>query len=300
VNRPLVVVAEDSLVVRAMVCRQLADAGFRVAEAGDGEEALQVCRERFPAVVLLDMEMPRLDGREVLRQMKEDPALASIPVVFLTGRTHTDDMVDALRLGAHDYLGKPFENAELLARVSAAARVKALHDELQLRADELDRLTRLDMLTGLHNRRHLDEHLRAFVSAARRHQQALGVLMVDIDHFKLVNDTYGHAAGDEVLCEVSRRLSRVLRTEDVAGRWGGEEFLVLLPQTGVEGATVAAERIRVGVADSPVKLADGTLDVTVSVGATAAVPDDGETLVQRADAALYEAKAAGRNRTVTR
>lgn len=298
-NAPLVLVAEDSLVVRAVLRRQLEEHGYEVVEADDGAEALRLARERLPHVILLDVEMPRLDGHQVLAELKNDPRLSDTPVVFLTGRTKTEDVVEALRLGAHDYLRKPFDHAELIARVTAAARVKALHDELQRRAEELDRMSRLDALTGLHNRRHLDEHLRATVSAAKRRKQWLAVLMIDVDHFKSVNDSLGHAAGDEVLCEVARRLTRALRAEDVAGRWGGEEFLVLLPQTDAEGAVVVGERVRALVDKGPVRLADGEVPVTVSVGVAGGLGPDGDDLVQRADTALYEAKAAGRNRVVT-
>ena len=293
---PLVLVAEDSAVVRAVLRRQLEEGGFRVVEAHDGDEALRMARQVAPAVILLDIEMPKLDGRAVLKALKSDPHMADTPVVFLTGRRDTDDLVAALELGAHDYLCKPFENAELLARVSAAARVKALHDELHRRAEEMHRMARLDPLTGLYNRRHLDEHLRAIAMGSRRRMQPVGVLMIDVDRFKSVNDSLGHAAGDEVLCEVARRMRRIMRAEDVAGRWGGEEFLALLPQTDPPGAGAVAERIRRAMADAPVKLADREITVTVSIGYTAGVVDDVDALVNRADAAMYEAKEAGRNR----
>ena len=295
----MVLVAEDSLVVRAVLRRQLESHGYDVVEADDGAAALEACKLRRPQVVLLDVEMPRLDGHQVLTQLKEDPELADTPVVFLTGRTRTEDVVEALRHGAHDYLRKPFDHAELIARVSAAARVKALQDELRHRNEELDRIARHDSLTELHNRRHLEEHLHAMVVGSVRRKQPVGVLLVDIDHFKLVNDTYGHGVGDEVLCEVAARLQTGLRADDVAGRWGGEEFLVLLPQTGLEGSTAVAERMRSAVDAEPVAISDGGLiEVTVSIGCTAAVAPNGEELVRRADSALYEAKAAGRNQVV--
>ncbi|HEX2040445.1 MAG TPA: diguanylate cyclase, partial [Acidimicrobiales bacterium] len=270
--RPLVLVAEDSLVVRAVLRRQLEAHGYDVCEADDGAAALESCRSRRPQVILLDVEMPRLDGHQVLTQLKSDPALADTPVVFLTGRTRTEDVVEALRHGAHDYLRKPFDHAELIARVSAAARVKALQDELRRRNEELDRLARHDTLTGLHNRRHLEEHLHGMVVGSMRRKQAVGVLLIDVDHFKQINDTYGHSVGDEVLTAVAARLEAGLRADDVAGRWGGEEFLVLLPQTELDGAMAVAERMRASVADDPVAVSDGTsVEVTVSIGCTAAV-----------------------------
>ncbi|HVF73923.1 MAG TPA: diguanylate cyclase [Acidimicrobiales bacterium] len=299
-KRGLVLVAEDSAVVRAVVRRQLEAHGFRVLEAVDGEEALCVARKEHPDVVLLDIEMPKLDGWGVLAQLKDDRELCNTPVVFVTGRTATDEVVEGLRMGAHDYLRKPFDDAELLARVTAAARVKALHDELADRALEYDRVSRLDSLTALHNRRHLDEHLRMHAASSKRHKQHLAVLMVDIDHFKSVNDRLGHAAGDEVLCEVSRRLGRSLRADDMAGRWGGEEFVLLLPHTDIDGALRAAERVRVAVAGAPVQLADQSLAVTISVGCASGVGEPADELLRRADLALYDAKEAGRNRSASR
>src|SRR5262249_48915082 len=153
-------------------------------EADDGASALEACRKHRPDAALLDIEMPGLDGHEALRQMKADPDLAGIPVVFLTGRTATDDLVTGIELGAHDYLKKPFEPPELIARGKSAVRVKRLQDELRVRNAELDSISRTDALTGLYNRRHAAEHLVQQASATRRHGWDLSVVMFDIDHFK--------------------------------------------------------------------------------------------------------------------
>jgi two-component system, cell cycle response regulator len=213
---PAVLVAEDSLVIRAVLVEQLQSRGYRVIEAGDGEQALAACRREQPDVVLLDVEMPHLDGHGVLAQIKADPRLADIPVVFVTSRVTTEDVVDGLRLGAHDYLRKPFEPSELLARVHAAVRNKALQDELRLRNAELELASRTDALTGLRNRRHLEEQLQRLAATG----DPLSVLLCDIDRFKQVNDTRGHAAGDQVLRVVATRLGEVARPGDVPGRWG--------------------------------------------------------------------------------
>ena len=295
----LVLIAEDSLVVRTLLRRQLEDYGHRVVEAGDGEEALAMCREHDPDVILLDVEMPKLDGHGVLAALQASPDMADTPVVFLTARTTTEDVVEGLRLGAHDYLRKPFEPAELLARVSAAVRVKTLQDELRQRNIELDAMSRTDTLTGLPNRREMQERLLAAASAGRRHGQPSGVLMVDVDHFKAVNDTYGHDGGDLVLRAVAQRLDEARRAEDSAGRWGGEEFLVVAPLTDLIGAAQLGERIRNGICESPVRVGEGPeVQVTVSVG-VASGHDDVEVLLAGADAALYTAKRSGRNRVVT-
>jgi two-component system cell cycle response regulator len=291
-----VLVADDSMVVRAVLRRQLEADGHTVVEAVDGNEAIRLCRAVRPDVVLLDIEMPVLDGHATLERLKADPELRDIPVVFLTGRVDTADVVTGLRLGAHDYLRKPFEASELTARVSAALRTKGLQDELRARNAELDRVSRVDMLTGLHNRRHLDEHLRHAISAARRHHRTVAVLLADIDHFKLVNDEHGHLAGDGVLKEVAARLLSTVRTEDALGRWGGEEFIAVLSDTPEDAVALIAERMRQVIAATPFALEGGiTVPVTVSIGHTSGT-DDAETLVHRADDALYQAKTAGRNR----
>jgi diguanylate cyclase (GGDEF)-like protein len=291
-----ILVADDSMVVRAVLRRQLETDGHTVVEAVNGEEAIDACREYHPDVILLDVEMPVLDGHATLTRLKADPQLKDIPVVFLTGRVDTVDVVNGLRLGAHDYLRKPFEANELMARVSAALRTKWLQDELRTRNAELDRVSRIDMLTNIYNRRHLDEHLRQVISAARRHDRTVGVLIVDIDHFKEVNDEHGHLAGDVVLREVAARLQQAMRTEDALGRWGGEEFLAVLTDTPPEGVRIMAERLRQVIAAAPFILDDGSrIRVTVSVGHTNGT-EDAEVLVHRADDALYVAKAEGRNR----
>jgi two-component system cell cycle response regulator len=291
-----ILVADDSMVVRAVLRRQLEADGHIVVEALDGEEAIRICREVRPDVVLLDIEMPVLDGHATLQRLQADPDLRDIPVVFLTGRVDIADVVRGLRLGAHDYLRKPFEGSELMARVSAALRTKALQDELRTRNAELDRVSRIDMLTGLNNRRHLDEHLRRAISAARRHHRTVAVILADVDHFKLVNDDYGHLAGDTVLREVAARLLGSVRTEDVLGRWGGEEFIAVLSDTPAEAVAVIAERMRQVIDATPFEVDGGiAIPVTLSIGHTSGC-DDAETLVHRADDALYQAKAAGRNR----
>jgi diguanylate cyclase (GGDEF)-like protein len=295
-----VVVAEDSLSVRAVLRRQLTDQGYVVIEAEDGAAALRACRESEADVALLDIEMPVLDGHQVLKALKEDPATADMPVVFLTGRTATEDIVAGLRLGAHDYLKKPFEPAELIARVSAAVRMKSLQDELRVRNAELDGMSRTDALTGLHNRRHAEEQLHQQTLASRASGEELAVLIFDLDHFKNINDTYGHAGGDAVLREFAARVRPVLRPGDVAARWGGEEFLLLLPATDLRTAAAVGEQVRRAAAEHPFQV-DGerTCVVTVSVGCTASSTVEPEEQVRRADEGLYEAKAAGRDRVVT-
>ena len=195
-------------------------------------------------MILLDIEMPELDGFEVLAALKGDAELQDIPVVFLTSRSGITDVVAGLRGGAHDYLKKPFEHVELVARVGSAVHVKKLQDQLRQRNADLDRMSRTDALTGLYNRRHLDEQLGRQQSNADRHHDPLCVLLLDIDHFKKINDSFGHPAGDLVLSAFADRLRSELRANDIVGRWGGEEFLVIMPRTDLAGALEVAERLR--------------------------------------------------------
>jgi two-component system, cell cycle response regulator len=294
-NAGRILVAEDSLVVRTVVCEQLQEQGYEVVQAVDGEAALAQCAIAPPDAILLDIEMPGLNGHQVLARLKADSELRDIPVVFLTGHTGTDDMVAGLRAGAHDYLRKPFEPAELIARIGGAVRIKRLQDELRIRNDQLDKLSRVDGLTGLHNRRHIDEQLQKEVSTARRHGQPLAILMLDIDYFKQVNDREGHPAGDRVLQEFAERLRTAPREGDTIGRWGGEEFIVIAPQTTSHQALVLGERIRSAIAERPVDLGGRSVSITVSIGCAVGQGAPAE-LVKQADRALYRSKTGGRDR----
>ena len=264
-----VLIADDSLVIRAVVRAGLEDEGYRVTESIDGLAALEECRRNPPDVILLDVEMPGIDGFQVLHALKSDAELKDIPVVFLTSRSDIDDVVAGLRGGAHDYLKKPFEHVELLARVGSAVHVKKLQDQLRQRNVELDRMSRTDVLTGLYNRRHLDEELVRQQSEANRYHDPLCVLLLDIDHFKKINDTFGHPAGDLVLCRFADRLRAELRASDIAGRWGGEEFLIIMPRTDLQGALEVAERLRRATAASPLVTGVPSISATVSGGCVA-------------------------------
>lgn len=288
-GRPLVLVADDSPTVRAVSRLELETAGYAVLEAANGRCAIEMALAHPLDVILLDVQMPQMTGHEALRVLKSDTATRDVPVVFLSGSGTGDDVVDALREGAHDYLRKPSKGAELLARVSSAYRVKQLQDELRERAVELDTLSRTDHLTGLYNRRHAEEHLRQSLAGAKRHDFGVAVLLADIDHFKAVNDSRGHAGGDDVLFEVGQVLSREVRTEDVAVRWGGEEFAVMATHTDLTATGQLAERLR-----STVESACG---VTVSIGAVVGT-GDADVMLARADDNLYAAKAHGRNRCI--
>lgn len=290
-----VMIADDSFVVRCVVQDGLEAEGYQVVQAEDGTAALEQCRLSPPDVILLDIIMPGLDGYQVLAELKADPELSHIPVVFLTGQTDMADVVAGLRAGAHDYLKKPFAPEELLARVGVAIHVKQLQDQLRERNAALDHVSRTDALTGLYNRRHLDEELTIRHAHARRHEEPLSLLLLDIDFFKHVNDTYGHLVGDVVLRGFADRLRTQLRTDDIAGRWGGEEFLVILPHTDLAGALELAERVRATIAVTPFTADKAEIAVTVSGGCCGGPGESMEELLRRVDTGLYQAKASGRN-----
>ena len=300
VTTPTVLVVDDSTAIRRILQRALQDAGYRVTEAADGQAALTACRADPPDLVLLDVDMPVMDGPTALAAMKDDADLADIPVLFLTARTSGTDVAAGLQLGANDYLRKPIDAAELAARVSVALRQSAQEMMLRSMAREADRLSTLDALTGLGNRRQLElatVELLATIGGAA----PIGLILADIDHFKLVNDTEGHLIGDAVLRIVAARLRTTLGDQHQLVRWGGEEFVALA--AGLDDAVTAdlAERLRTAICDSPFALGeDRTLAVTVSIGCVTGRLDALDDVLQAADEALYEAKRSGRNRVATR
>ncbi len=286
----LVVVADDDGVTRAMVSGWLRDSGVDVVAARDGDEALVVATAQKPDLLIVDVTMPGRDGHDVCRAIQAASAVPP-PVIFLTAHTTTTARVAGLDAGAVDYIVKPFEQAELVARVRAALRTKAARDGF------VEQATR-DRLTGLLNRREIDVHAEAAVSLAHRHGRSVSFLMVDIDYFKRINDRYGDAAGDEVLREVARRIFAACRASDVVGRYGGEEFLLILPETLVDAAATTGDKIRRVLSEEPVKCDDLRIAITASVGVAELNPGMRTAeLYEAADRALYRAKELGRNRT---
>ena len=282
--------------MRRVMRRFLAEAGYEIFEAGDGEEALRVAARERPDVILLDRQIPRLDGYGVLASLREDPELGEVPVVLVTSHGEPEEVADGLTRGAHDYLRKPFEQQELVARVHAAMRTKALQDELRARNAQLERLVSTDLLTGLMNRSAVADHLRALVSRSQRHDTPLAVVLIDVDGIGEVNARHGHAAGDTVLRAVAERIGRELREEDAAGRWSGDEVLVVAPDTPADGVAPPVGRLRAAAGAAPVDV-DGGIAVSVSAGAaTWREGDDAEALVRRAGRALADRRRDGGER----
>jgi diguanylate cyclase (GGDEF)-like protein len=296
-----VLIVDDSPIVRALVGGYLRNAGFSVEEAGDGAEALRRLESHTFDVIITDLRMPELDGFGLLEAVKRKNA--GPEVILLTG-THAHDMgsaIRALRLGAHDFLTKPPSGPdEVIVTVDRAVEKKRLREANTRLMRELEALSRTDPLTGALNRGAFEEALRREAHRARRYNFPLSLVMMDLDHFKSINDTYGHRVGDGVLQQFVARMGTVFRETDAMHRYGGEEFAALLPHTPSDGALDAARRIVQATAATPFAVGTLTLQVTASAGvATAKLDDiDGIDLVTRADAALYEAKRGGRNRVI--
>jgi diguanylate cyclase (GGDEF)-like protein len=303
-SRATILVVEDSRAQADELAGVLEREGHRVTIAADGKEAIRRVRTAPPDLVFLDLVLPDMDGLEVLRIIKAGPGESFTPVILLSARADLDSRVTGLRIGADDFLAKPFADAEVLARAGAMLRIKSLQDQLRAAKAELERLSVTDGLTGLFNRRYFNARLSQEFQRAQRYSDPLSLLMLDIDHFKRVNDSYGHPFGDLVLKGTADLVRTSVRDPDICARYGGEEFAVILPKTHLAGALVVAERIWRDLAAKPYAT-DGaggasgaTFGATASLGLAFYPSKDvssPEHLVKYADEALYRAKREGRN-----
>jgi two-component system cell cycle response regulator len=290
-----ILIADSSDDVRRTLRAPLEAEGFAVTEAGTAEDALARLHDDAHNVALVDIELPG-SAFTLLDEMKTDPDLARVAVVLLSEDLGEGAVLSALDRGAADCLRKPVEPIEAIVRARAAMRTVALQDRLREGNERLTELAATDDLTGLLARRFLESHLRGLVAAAARHGRPLSVVMIDVDNFKEINDVHGHPVGDYVLRTVVDRMQSRLRQEDLLGRWGGDELILVLPDVGLDGALTAAEGLRETIAETEISVDGRRASVTVSAGAAAWNDDSPLELVERADAALYAAKAAGRNR----
>lgn len=275
-------------------------AGHALVHACSGEEALRLAGERTPDLILLDLQTPPLDGHAVCARLKAAPPTAGLPVILVSERDAREDELRGLELGAIDYLAKPLDPEILLARVRNHLALKRIQDRLESHNRRLESLAATDPLTGLVNRRGLLARLESEYARSLRTRHTFALALCDLDHFKRINDTYGHPAGDRVLISFAAVLRESIRGIDLAARWGGEEFAILFPESTAEEAMLPLERIRQAVSELQIRHGDDTIAVTVSIGVT----DYGighdliEQILERADAALYTAKSGGRNRIV--
>jgi diguanylate cyclase (GGDEF)-like protein len=292
--RQTVLAIDDSLEIHRLLEIRLQPERLQLEKALSGEEGLEKARTLQPDLILLDLAMPGQTGFQICRQLKADPQTAPIPVIFLSASSDVVDKVKGFDLGAVDYVTKPFDPAELRARVRAALRTKRYHDMLATRAQ-------LDALTGLWNRRYFEKRLDDEVAAHVRYGRKACLIMLDIDHFKRINDTFGHPFGDQVLQATGEALVSSVRSPDTVCRYGGEEFALILPETGMsEGMTVAA-RVQRQLGQMGLQHRGQTVAVTASFGISSTDIFPAPTAASRqgllcaADDALYEAKRGGRN-----
>jgi diguanylate cyclase (GGDEF)-like protein len=296
-----VLIIDDSFTVREQIIRTLETFGLcsRYYEAEDGLEAFKKLLVSPVDIILCDLEMPRIDGFKFLSMLKSRPELEDVPVIILTGMNDRERKIKGLEQGASDYITKPFDPEELVARVKVHLKIKKLQDELKRSNELLLELSNTDHLTGLFNRRYMVEALDKEVHRSSRKGGSLSLIMLDIDNFKKVNDDFGHLQGDAVLQVVSLLLQKELRSYDYAARYGGEEFVVILPDSALKETILVADRIRLAVQGNIFSDPLAKLRLTVSLGVACFSREQSPTVdgfIKLADDALYRAKTNGRNR----
>jgi diguanylate cyclase (GGDEF)-like protein len=295
-----VLIAEDDKVSRMTLSACLRGWGYETVAVENGRAAFDaLVEEDGPRLALLDWEMPEMDGIDVCTRLRSTPELPFRYIILLTGRDSEEDIVAALNAGADDYITKPWTPGELRARLGVGRRMVEMQEQIEENARRLALAAQTDYLTQIWNRSAVLKRMREELERAKRSNLHIGTIMLDVDHFKQVNDTYGHAAGDDVLREIARRLCSACRTYDIVGRYGGEEFLAVTSNTDFEETRSLAERFRKTMAETPIQTEGTELVVTISLGAIwvkNGMDGDVEAIVKKADAALYRAKEAGRNR----
>lgn len=298
---PSILIVDDSARSREMFRFVLQKSGLAAdfLEAGNGRDALALLDEHPVDVIICDLKMPGMDGFQFLSEMEERQKLDEIPVIILTGAKEREQKIAGLERGASDYITKPFDPGELAARVKVQLKIKSLQDRLRESNRMLEHLSMTDPLTNLANRRFFMDALEKAVRRSQKDSDPLALAVVDLDHFKLVNDTYGHQAGDQVLVTVANLLRRNLRPFDIVARYGGEEFALLLQQADLQTARAIAERLRIRIGGLSFSEDLTGLIISASFGLAALPLPEIETIhefMRLADEALYLAKANGRNR----
>jgi len=294
-----ILIVDDSKLIAHVARSILTKRGHEVLWAQDGPEGFDVAKTQVPDLILLDLVMPLMDGYEVCRRLKADSTMFDVPVIMLTSKAEPGDKVKGLEMGAVDYVTKPFDEGELLARVNIHLRIKELYEALQEKNRQLQEIANRDGLTGLYNHRYFQDQLAKDFSRAQRYHQPLSCVLFDIDHFKQFNDTYGHQTGDVILKTMGELILSSIRDSDLAARYGGEEFALILYYTSPEGAFDVAERLRRIVKGYEFYKVGNPLHITISAGiATFPHPmiHEPKKLIECSDKALYQAKQNGRNR----
>ncbi|MBI3152136.1 MAG: diguanylate cyclase [Chloroflexi bacterium] len=294
-----ILLVEDEHISRQMVKKILLKAGHEVVEAEDGQAAWELFQREPFQFVITDWMMPRLDGPSLVQHIRSSDQKSYTYIVLLTAMDDKDNVVSGLESGADEYLTKPFNNKELIARVASGIRILNLEEQLIQARQQMEQLALHDGLTGLLNRRAIEEYAEAEFDQTSRKKRPLSVVLLDVDHFKSVNDKYGHKFGDHTLRRVAQLLTGDLRKYDRVGRWGGEEFILILPETQLQDAIMVAERLRSRIADMKLSLENGkqfSVQISLGVACTTGEFPSLQKLIDAADQAMYRAKQTGRNR----
>ncbi|MGE5397254.1 MAG: diguanylate cyclase [Chitinophagales bacterium] len=297
----LILVVDDEPNNVEILEKRLKASGYMTIHAFNGQDAISLAISQKPDLIILDVMMPGISGYDVCEQLKQNRATQDIPILFLSARVEVDDRVQGLQLGAVDFVTKPFHPKELLARVVNALQQRYVLQKIKTEYEKLQAISIVDDLTGLYNRRYFLERFVEEMNRAKRYKYPVSCLMIDVDNFKTINDSYGHLAGDRVLAGISLIFRNSTRVVDLVARYGGEEFVVLLPQTDLNGALTVAEKIHSLLKECSFTFDKDTFLVTVSIGVAVSFEDKSwtiEEILRQADEALYMAKRSGRNRTV--
>jgi diguanylate cyclase (GGDEF)-like protein len=305
-EKPRVLVVEDDPMSQAQLISALTKEGYGFAVARNGKEAIDLYSQEFFSIIITDWMMPEMDGLELCRLIRSMKIDRYIYIIVLTGKNSKQDLVQGLEAGADDYIVKPIHQSELRVRLKGACRILELETSLNKSMAEIRELSVRDRLTGSFNRVYMDHQLAQEIMRASRYHHILSILMCDLDHFKIVNDTYGHLAGDEVLRTCVDHITSSFRNGvDWLARYGGEEFVIVLPETDQAGALLVAERMRERISGTPVNFVGCEIDITASFGSVTLIPNDNghvrymEQVLNVADTCLYQAKNSGRNRVVS-
>ena len=325
-NRSILIVDDNSLNIQ-LVNSHLNRVGYHSTFSTSGKDALEKVKNTLFDLVILDVMMPEMDGFETCKRILKRPEYKEVPIIFLTAKADKESIAKGFELGAVDYIRKPFDGSELLARIGTHLELKGyrekleeinielnkeilkgvqMQEELQTTQNELEKMNRRlyekaskDALTGLFNRRKMTDLIEYEYDRSLRTQQSFSIIITDIDHFKQVNDNFGHDCGDNVLKEIAEILNSLVRNQDRVARWGGEEFLLLLPDTNIDGAVILAEKIRKKIAETSYSYGEHQLSITMTFGASSfAKNKTDKTVIKEADIALYEGKSRGRNRSI--
>jgi diguanylate cyclase (GGDEF)-like protein len=309
-TQPVILIVDDTLTGRRAIASALQNQNYQLSQASNGMEAISLAKKLEPDVILLDIMMPGLSGYEVCRQIRETPSLREVPILMVSSLTHREERLKGIASGADDFISKPFDAVELSAKIHTITRLNRFrklrekHQQLtsmkqnlailESKQTHLEKLAMVDDLTKLHNHRSLLQHGHDEFDRAKRYQTSLSALMIDVDKFKSINDTFGHKAGSLILEGLAAELKNNLRSIDIAGRLGGDEFLIFLPHTTMDSAYMLGERLRKSVEARVFSISEKSIQITISIGvATLSECTEKLTdLIESADVALYKAKVA--------